>query len=34
MEIAKVEAQLLWRGLDSAKIDKILAETNKLTQKG
>ena len=34
MDIAKVEAQLLWRGLDSAKIDKILAEANKLTQKG
>ena len=34
MDIAKVEAQLLWRGLDSAKIDKILVEANKLTQKG
>ena len=34
MDIAKVEAQLLWRGLDNAKIDKILVEANKLTQKG
>jgi MoxR-like ATPase len=34
MDIAKVEAQLLWRGLDKAKIDKILVEANKLTQKG
>ena len=30
MDIARVEDQLLWRGLDDAKIDKIIAETKKI----
>jgi hypothetical protein len=34
MDITKVEAQLLWRGMDEAKIEKIKAEYKKLTNKG
>jgi MoxR-like ATPase len=34
MDLFKVEKQLLWRGLDGSKIEKIVGETNKLSQKG
>jgi cobaltochelatase CobS len=34
MDITKVEAQLLWRGMDEAKVEKIKAEYKKLTNKG
>jgi cobaltochelatase CobS len=34
MDITKVEAQLLWRGMDEAKVEKIKAEYKKLTNEG
>lgn len=34
MDITKVEAQLLWRGLDKDKIEKIINEARKLNRKG
>ena len=34
MDITKVEAQLLWRGLDKDKVEKIINEARKLNRKG
>jgi cobaltochelatase CobS len=34
MDINKVESQLIWKGMDEAKVEKIKAEYKKLTNKG